>query len=114
MSTESVTAPGNRVTLLRMGVGKEEVVLPEGATLADLVRLAHVRVEHQEIFIDGRTLLECLALQPNMIVSVVPRRSNAGNMGDWRGAIGDFKDDPEFEAMMRQVMAEREAEKERP
>jgi len=110
MSAEPATVPKSRVTLLRMGVGKEEIELPEGATLADLVRLAGVRTDAQEIFIDGRTLLECLTLPPGAIVSVVPKPGNAAGAGDWRGAVGISRGDPLFEESVKAGRAYRDSQ----
>ena len=113
MSAEPATTAKNRVTLLRLGVGKEEIALHEGATLADLFRLVGVRTDNQEIFIDGRTLPECLTLPADAIVSVVPKPRNAAGAGDWRGAIGISRDDPLFEESVRAGRAYREAQGEK-
>lgn len=110
MSAEPATTPKNRVTLLRLGVGKEEIALHKGATLADLFRLLGVKTDNQEIFIDGRPLLECLTLHPDAIVSVVPKVRNAAGVGDWRGAIGISRDDPLFEESVKAGRAYREAQ----
>jgi hypothetical protein len=113
MSAEPATEAKNGVTLLRLGVGKEVIDLPEGATLADLLRLAMVSADGHEVYVDGRPLEECLVLKPGTIVSLVPRAGRAASEFDWRGVVGAFHGNPEFEAMMEQVQAEREAEKDR-
>lgn len=112
------TKGNTRVTLLRLGIGKREHILSEGGSLAELLRLEGVVAEDQEVLIDGRPLAEHVFLKPGAIVSVMPRVREKSRNGDpldqWRGVIGAFHDNPEFDAMMRQVMVEREAEKEKP
>lgn len=105
------TGERNAVVLLRMGVGKDEFELPPGATVADLLRAAGADAGEQEVFIDGRPLAECLVLSPGTIVSVVPRAKSAQQVARWKKTKGMFRDDPEFDAMMAAVEAEREAEK---
>jgi sulfur carrier protein ThiS len=112
MSTKPAAAETEGVVLLRLGVGKQEFVLPEGATLADLLREAGVNPDDREIMIDGRRLAEILVLQPGMIVTVLARAGATSRPPPWRDTIGMFHDDPVFEEMMRLVQAEREAEKE--
>jgi hypothetical protein len=114
MSVKPLTVKRGGVTLIRIGTGKQEFDLPEGATLADLLRVSGVEPETQSIFIDGKPLAEALVLPPGTIVSAIPRTKDAPPTPDWSGVIGAFHDNPEFEEMMRAVNAEREAEKERP
>lgn len=104
----AVDADRTGVVLLCIGVGKREFELPEGSTLADLLRLAGTRAESGEVFIDGRPLADCLVLPPGAIVSVVPRPKNA-ELGDWRSGAGVFQDRPIFEEMMAEIATERDA-----
>ncbi len=65
------------------------------------------------IFIDGKPIAACLQLRPGMIISVVPRTPTERSEDSKQNALGAFKDDPEFDAMIQRVNAEREAEKDR-
>jgi hypothetical protein len=112
MSAKPSTAEKTGVILHRLGVGKQELLLPEGSTVADLLREAGAGMEDQEIHIDGRTLAESLVLQPGMIVSVVQRPKSARSGGSWRDAIGMFRDDPGFQEFINRVQASRDAERE--
>jgi hypothetical protein len=119
MSAKPATKEKGGVTLLRMGIGKEEFALPEGSTLGDLLRAARVDAATQTLFIDGKPLEESLVLRPGTIVSAVPRvvsalpqAKEAAPREGWSDVIGAFANNPEFDAMMEVVNAEREAEKE--
>jgi sulfur carrier protein ThiS len=112
MGTEQVNGKREGVTLLRPGIGTETIVLPEGSTLADLLRQAGVNPRSSSIFIDGRELAEHLVLKNGMVITVVPQAKNAASQESWRDLMGDFHDDPAFEEMMQAVQAARDAEKE--
>jgi hypothetical protein len=112
MSAKPSTEEKTGVILLRLGVGKQELLLPEGSTVADLLLEAGAGMEDQEIYIDGRTLAESLVLQPGMIVSVVQRPKSVRSGGSWRDAIGMFRDDPGFQEFINRVQASRDAERE--
>lgn len=112
MSTPTILDARNAVTLLRLGVGMEQIPLREGATLADVLREAGVDPSGQEVLVDGRRIEEALTLQPGTIVSVGARATNGQpEQPAWMKTIGMFKDDPIFEEMMNDVNAQREAEK---
>lgn len=100
------------VTLLRPGVDAQEIELPEGATLADLLREARADTSEQAIFIDGRPVEEWIVLQPNVVVSLVPRVRNATRPADWRETVGMFRDDPVFAEIAEAGRAIREAGRE--
>lgn len=95
----------SKVTLLRFGEGVQRFELPPGATLADLLREAGADPSGKHVTIDGRPIEEAVILRPGMIVSLSPHPE------PWRLNVGMFKDDPEFEKMMEEVMAARAAEK---
>jgi sulfur carrier protein ThiS len=114
MSGKPAAPEKTGVTLLRMGVGKQEFNLPEGATLADLLSAAGVNPEEQAIFVDGKPLEDVIVLRRGMIISAAPKQQkSATTRKQWRDVMGDFHDDPAFDAMMQLVNEEREAEKER-
>lgn len=100
------------VTVLRLGLGKEEYALPEGSTLADLLRKAGESLDCHDVMIDGRPLADQILLQSGMIVSIVPKSNGSVATAPWRETIGMFRDDPAFEEMMRDVEAARRAEPE--
>lgn len=112
MHPQPTSATKAGVTLLRPGVNAQEIELPEGATLADLLREARADASDQAIFIDGRPVEEWLVLQPGVVVSLVPRVRNETRPADWRETVGMFRGDPVFEEMMKAVQASREAERE--
>jgi hypothetical protein len=112
MGTEPAAAEIEGVVLLRMGVGRQEFVLPEGATLADLLREAEVDADDQEIMIDGRSLEEIFVLQPGTIVTVMPRPKETSRRRSWRDTIGMFRGDPVFAEIVEAGRAIREAERE--
>ena len=115
MGTEQVNGKCEGVTLLRPGIGAETIVLPEGSTLADLLRQAGIKPRSSSIVIDGRELAEHLVLKNGMVITVVPQViQNAASQESWRDLMGDFHDDPAFEEMMQAVQAARDAEKEQP
>ena len=73
MGTKQVNGKTEEVTLVRPGIGTETVALPEGSTLADLLRQAGVKTRNSSIFIDGRELAEHLVLKNGMVITVVPQ-----------------------------------------
>ncbi len=111
MSAIPETKAKTSVTLLRPGLGKEDIELPEGATLADLIRAAGANTADLEILVDGMPIEESVVLRNGMIVSACARAYQPSLNRSWRQTVGDFHDDPTFEAMMERVHTEREAEK---
>jgi hypothetical protein len=108
MSPKPATAETIGVTLLRMGVGKQEFDLPDGSTLGDLLRAAGVDPQDQTVFIDGKPLEDRLVLRPGKIVSTEPHPKNAPTGGSWQDTIGMFRDDPLFEQAVAAGRAYRE------
>ena len=94
-------------TLLRLGTGREDHILPEGATLADLLRAAGVGTENQTVFLDEKPIEECLVLKPGTIVSLLPRSRSVAAGTSWQDGVGMFRDDPGFQGMMKVVEANR-------
>lgn len=105
-------SPKLGVTVLRIGVGKEEYDLPDGSTLADLLLKAGVKSEAQGIMIDGRPITELVALRGGMIISVMPNSNGAPRSEPWLETIGMFHDNPAFDEMMGEVEANRNLERE--
>ncbi len=96
------------VTLIRERLGREDLTLPEGATLADLLRAAGVGDAPHVITIDGRSIEEFLVLRPGMVVTLTPVISKAVTRDSWRETVGMFKDDPHFQEMVEAGRAYRE------
>jgi hypothetical protein len=112
MGTKQVDGKIAEVTLVRPGIETETVVLPEGSTLADLLRQASVEMDHSEVLIDEKSMAEHLVLKTGMTIRIVPEPKGGDETEPWRETIGMFKDDPAFEEMMKAVWAAREAERE--
>ncbi len=111
MGAKPATAEKHGVILIRMGVGREEYVLPDGATLADLLRVARIEKDGQEILIDGRLIEDLLVLQPGMIVTLAPSPVQVAPKSSWRNTVGMFPDDADFNAMVEAGRAYREADR---
>lgn len=102
------------VTLLRPGVEAKNIDLPEGSTLADLLRQENVGTRSSSIAIDGKELAEHLVLRAGMVITVIPQAKSAASERSWRDFMGDFHNDPVFEEIMQAIEEERRAEKEQP
>ena len=109
MSAKPATAERNGVTLIRDGAGREEYTLPEGATLADLLREAGAADTPQVTTINGRSIEEFLVLQAGMVVNITRVIRKAVTKDSWRETFGMFKDDPHFQEMVDEGRAYREA-----
>jgi len=112
--TEMSTKPKAKtkgVVLVRSGVDSKEFVLPEGATLGDLLKESGATTGEQVVTIDGRPLEEFVALRPGMIVCIAPQPKNPGGSGSWRETVGTFRDDPTFQEMVDAGKAYREAQR---
>lgn len=114
MSAEPIVETRRAVVLLRLGVGIEEIDLPEGATLADVLQAAGVDPSDGEILIDGKPPAESLAMRPGAIVSVGPKPTQPAGPPPWVSTIGMFRDDPTFEAFVNDVRKARDAERDEP
>lgn len=107
MSSATVTEAGQGVTLLRLGEGKQVYDLPQGSTLADLLRAAGIDLRTHEVMIDGLRIEDAIALRPGDIVSLSPRAADDA----WRETVGMFRGDPIFGAIIEAGRALREAER---
>lgn len=100
------------VTLLRPDEGPQTFTLPEGATLADLLRAAGAAVRSPNLLIDGRPIEDTVLLKSGMMVTIVPEPSQGPPETDWRRTVGMFQDTPSFRAMIAEGRAIREADRE--
>jgi hypothetical protein len=82
-----------RVHLIRPGVAARNCQLPEGATLADLLRLSGALAADQAVLVDGLTPEESLTLRDGAVVTIVPRPRAATGNEPWRAIIPAFQDD---------------------
>ena len=113
-NTSSVAEIPKSVVLLRWGDEARELDPPAGTTLADLLREGGAIPSECEVRINGRPIEEALLLRPGMVITVSRRDDlQSGAVPRWWGSIGMFQDDPAFDAMMDDVMAEKAAEKAR-
>jgi hypothetical protein len=81
-----------QVHFVRTGVTRD-YHLPEGATLADLLRRSGVPAADQSVLVDGVTPEEALALRDGAVVTIVPRPGDADRDQPWRATIPAFRDE---------------------
>ncbi len=110
MSTASTAKLDMDVTLLRSNLGSQTFKLPEGATLADLLREAGGGIQAKNILIDGRPLEEFVILNSGMAVTVLPEPIGS-RQRTWLDTVGMFADDPTFEEAVAAGRAYREADR---
>jgi len=111
MSIASTANRGVEVTLLRPDLGSQTFSLPEGATLADLLREAGGGIQAKNILIDGRPLEEFLILNSGMAITVIPEPLAGPGKRSWLDTVGIFADDPTFEEAVAAGRAYREADR---
>jgi len=97
------------VHLVRPAVGARDYHLPEGATLADLLRLSRASTTHQAVFVDGVPPEEALSLRDGAVVTIVPRPANAATDEPWRATIPAFRDEALFQEYDETLKARRQA-----
>lgn len=112
MATVSTEKRTIEVKLIRPDEGPQTVTLPEGSTLADLIRDVGAGNRGTIVQIDGRPIEESTILQPGMTVTVDVEEASEPSNGSWRATVGRFSH-PDF---LREVIAEgraiREADRE--
>src|SRR3954447_25042859 len=92
MSEKTSTAE-IQVHLVRPGVAAWDYQLPEGATLADLLRRTGSPAADQAVLVDGVTPEEALALRDGAVVTIIPRPGHAAGDEPWRATIPSFRDE---------------------
>ncbi len=102
MSAIPATTTIKGVTLLRLGQGKEEVELPEGSTLADLLQNIGADTKGLEILVDGKPIEACLVLQTGMIVSIGMKIAGEKTRKTWNDTVGMFRDELFFEEAVKE------------
>ncbi len=111
MSATTISKPCTEVTLIRLDGGSQTFTLPEGATLADLLREAGAAVRSPNLRIDGRPIEEVLVLKSDMTITIGPEPPETPVKKDWRRTVGMFANDPTFEAAVAAGRAYREADR---
>jgi len=112
MSTVSTSERCTEVTLSLADGGSRTLTLPEGATLADLLREAGTAIPSPNILIDGRPIEEVLVVKSGMMITILPEPPQARPKKDWRSTVGTVQDTPAFRAMIEEGRALREADRE--
>ena len=95
------------VHLVRPGFGARDYHLPEGATLADLLRLSGTSTTNQAVFVAGVPPEEGLVLREGVVVTVVPQLGNGAGDEPWRAAVPAFQDEQLFQEYSEAVKARR-------
>jgi hypothetical protein len=111
MGKASTATRCTQVTLLRPDVGSQTIMLPEGATLADLLREAGAAIRSPNILIDGRPIEEIMILKAGMMITIQPEPPQAPREKDWRRTVGMFANDPTFDEFLAECRAIREADR---
>jgi hypothetical protein len=107
MGEPKTSAEEIQVFLGRPGVGVQEYRLPEGATLADLLRKSGANTKNQDVFVGNVLVDEALRLQHRAIVWIVPHPKNAASDEPWRATIPAFQDDDLFQEYAEALKARR-------
>jgi sulfur carrier protein ThiS len=111
MSATTIAKPCTEVTLLGTAGGAQTITLPEGATLADLLRQVGAGARSLNFEIDGRYIEESLVLRTGMTITILPESLQGQAKKDWRKTVGMFADDPTFEEAVAAGRAYREADR---
>jgi hypothetical protein len=89
--------PKTLVRLVRPGVGVQKYCLPNGATLADLLRRSEATTTNQAVYVDGVVAEETVPLRDGAVVMVVAQPRKTAVDDAWRATIPSFQDDDLFE-----------------
>jgi sulfur carrier protein ThiS len=100
------------VTLMRTETGARSFTVPEGATLADLLREAGASADGAKITIDGRPIEDLVSLNSGMVVTILPAVPGVPANGGWRDTVGTIQDTAAFREMIAAGRELREAERE--
>jgi hypothetical protein len=111
MATVSTEKGTIEVRLLRTGQDLRTYTLPEGATLADLMREANTTYRSSNLLVDGRYLESAIVLKSGMLITIMPEPAGSREIRTWRDTVGMFADDPHFEEMVEAGRAIREADR---
>ena len=102
---QSGISTGIVVRLARPGAKPEEFHLPEGATLADLLRASGTLTADQSVLVGGVPLEDALTLTDGVVVTVMPSPPIDGKTPWQYSSAPLFGDDAEFREFM-EIMKE--------
>lgn len=108
MSEKTSTAE-IQVHLVRPGIAARDYHLPEGATLADLLRRSGAPAD-QAVLVDGVTPEEALALHDGAVVTIVPRPEDAAGDEPWRATLPALQDEDLYREYAEALKARRRSE----
>jgi sulfur carrier protein ThiS len=112
MSATTIAKPCMEVTLLGAAGGPQTVTLPEGATLADLLRQVGAEARSLNFLIEGRYIEEALVLKSGMTITILPESLQGQFPKDWRMTTGmSSADDADFDEWMAACRAIREEDR---
>jgi hypothetical protein len=107
--SEKTSTAAIQVHLVRPGIAARDYHLPEGATLADLLRRSGAPAADQTVLVDGLTPEETLALRDGAVVTIVPRPGAATGNEPWRATIPASRDEDLFREYTEALEARRRA-----
>jgi hypothetical protein len=107
MSEQKTATAEIQVILGRPGAGARTYHLPEGATLADLLRQSGATLCNQDVFVNGIMSEETVPLTDRAVVFILPRPGNAAGVEPWRATIPAFRDEALFQEYMEALKARR-------
>ena len=110
MATVSSEKKTIEVTLYRTGQDVRTYTLPEGATLADLLRESDTSYRSSGLIIDGHSLESAVVLKSGMRITLLPEPPGS-RIRCWQDTVGMFADDFDFQAMVEAGRAIREADR---
>jgi hypothetical protein len=108
--SEKISTTGILVHLVRPGVAARDYHLPEGATLADLLRCSESLTAGQGVLVDGVTPEEAMLLRDGAVVTIVPESGRADGAEPWRATIPAFQNEELYREYAEALQARREAE----
>jgi len=112
MSATTIAKPCTEVTLLGVTGSPQTVTLPEGATLADLLRQVGAEARSLNFLIDGRYIEEALVLKSGMTITILPESLQGPYKKDSRRTIGMSRaDDADFDEWMAACRAIRKEDR---
>jgi sulfur carrier protein ThiS len=95
--SETKTSIGEiSVHLAYAGAGEQVVHLSEGATVADLLRLAGSSATGQAVYVDGVSIEDTIRLHDGAVVTIVSAPGQATGAGPWHATVPAFCDDSLF------------------
>ena len=109
MSESKASIVEIRVRLIGPDGHADDHHLPDGATLADLLRQAGTDLSNQSVWVDGIKAEEGLSLHDGAIVTIVPSPGDPDRDQPWRAIVPAFQDDALFQEYTEALKARRQA-----